>query len=120
MRYIYKQPLRKHEVFDLPEGKPLSLDDMQKLVGGYIESIIVPQLEGYGGGMLAIYGNEEAKLRGMTPNFLLTTSEGTLYDVVCGPVLILNYSEDGEKMIDLTDQQILAVEAYLQNRSVPM
>lgn len=120
MRYIYKQPLRKHEVFELPEGKTLSLEDMQKLVGGYIESIIIPQLDGIGSGMLTIYGNEEAKLMRMIPNFLLTTSDGTLYDVVCGNVLILNYSENGEKMIDLTDEQIQAVEAFLQNRSVPM
>lgn len=109
MRYIVKAPLREHKVCGTPEVK-LSLEEMQEIVGGHIESVHIPELEI---GMLTIFCNEEGKLQHMVPS-VKCVYEGEVYDLLCGNLIFLNYTDDGEKQIDLTDEQIQAVEAYLE------
>lgn len=74
-----------------------TLEDLQKIVGGYIE--IVPTdlyMEG-----IATICNEEGKIMGLEPNVRIG------YDVVCGNMLFVGV--DGEDFIDLTDEQIMLV-----------
>lgn len=72
-----------------------SLESMQKIVGGYIEPVLL------GGDGLILVCNEEGKLRGMPKNIDIGG------DVVCGDCFICG--TDGEDFIGLTDDQVARV-----------
>lgn len=76
-----------------------SLEAQQKLVGGYIEGV---QL---GDGILMIC-NEEGKLQGLPPNFLLPG------DVIVGDVFFCRVDNEGE-CASLTDTDIKRIRAKL-------
>ena len=74
-----------------------TLEDLQKVVGGYIE--IVPTGL-YSEGIVAIC-NEEGKFMGLKPNMRIG------YDIICGNMLFVGTK--GEDFTDLTDKQIMLV-----------
>jgi hypothetical protein len=75
-----------------------TLANLQKFVGGYIELIYV---EG-----VALLINEEGKIQNLKPNFILSS-----YDVIVGNVLFIG-SANGD-FASVSDDEILTVIAYL-------
>ena len=43
---------------------------------------------------IAIICNEEGKICGLEPNRALYTEDGTMYDIVAGPMLVVGLTED--------------------------
>jgi len=67
-----------------------TLESLQKLVGGYIETIIL------GKGLILIY-NEEGKLLGLPDNFRVE------HDMICGTAVFV--SSCGEEFCSLSREQ---------------
>ena len=78
-----------------PEKHPRAVEigtelaDLQKAVGGYIETVY-PFDENVG-----LIMNEEGKLEGLPLNRALRDDEGKIYDVVAGSFLVVGLTEDG-------------------------
>ena len=84
-----------------------SLEGMQKFVGGgYIEPIY-PFSD-----PVAIVCNEEGKINRMELNRALYTEDGTMFDIVAGPMFICGLGEE-----DFTSLQGELLEKYMVRRS---
>lgn len=90
-RYIYvlyKQPNKKPKRIQI-ENK---LEDMQKLVDGYIEIVRYKDV--------FLVCNEEAKLRGLEPNVTFGS------EVICGSFFLIGDDKVNADFISLTEKQI--------------
>ena len=76
-----------------------SYDFLRNTVDGYIEHIPVDSL-----GSIDMWGNEEAKLIGLSPTIALAY-KGKIYDVVCGTVVFMRHDGKGNT-IGLKDKDI--------------
>jgi Domain of unknown function (DUF3846) len=75
-----------------------TLANLQKFVSGYIELVYV---EG-----IAMIINEEGKIQNLKPNFILSS-----YDVIVGDVLFVGNT--GEEFASISDDEIMTMIAYL-------
>ena len=85
------------------EYTKVTLDDMQRAVGGLIECVSLPLHN------VDMYCNEEGKIHGLDRNDLATKLYVASYgprDVIMGDVLITNGANMDGEIISLTDQQI--------------
>lgn len=80
-----------------------SLDNLQAVVGGYIEAVRVDD-------SITIWVNEEGKLQGLAPNFMLLDSSNRAYDLIAGNVIITGTDEEGNS-VSLTDSEIEIVKS---------
>jgi len=81
-----------------------TLENMQEVVGGYIEAITIR--EDSIGRRITVWINEEGKLINLPPNFAIIDEEsGRLLDVVMGDVLITSCDVEGE-IVSLTDEEL--------------
>ena len=85
-----------------------SLKGMQQFVGGYIEEIC-PFSD-----PVAIVCNEEGKINRMELNRALYTEDGTMFDIVAGPMFICSLGEE-----DFTSIQGELLEKYLEKFKHP-
>ena len=85
-----------------------SLEGMQKFVGGYIEQIC-PFKD-----PVAIVCNEEGKINRMELNRALYTEDGTMFDIVAGPMFICGLGEE-----DFTSLQGELLEKYMDKFKHP-
>ena len=97
---LYKLPGKKAEARVIPN----TLEALQELVGGYIETVSVP----IGSGCIFIC-NEEGKLRGMDPNFYYRG------DIFVGPVFICCRSGEEFSNLQLHDCGMKTLLAILHN-----
>jgi len=82
----------------------LELEDMQRLVGGYVENLILDCISSgdcYRG--IHLNFNEEGRLDGLPPNRLFKRADGNVFDIV-GDAFICGVNEYGQT-IGLTDEQ---------------
>jgi hypothetical protein len=88
------------KIGEMPEVKVIenTLTNLQEFVGGYIELAYVE-------GIMMII-NEEGKLQNLKPNFVLSS-----WDVVVGNVLFTGNAN--ENFASISDDEILTVIAYL-------
>jgi predicted RNA-binding protein len=77
-----------------------TLQELQKIVGGYIEPVTFPN------GVIMIC-NEEGKFNGSKPNFKLN------YDVIMGDVIFLE--SDGEEFKSISDKNTKKMLDFLEN-----
>lgn len=99
MRVIICEPGKFARVEEIEN----TLENLQKLVGGYIQ-IVYPFED-----MVCLVCNEEGKLSGLTLNRALTDpNSGDIYDIIAGTFLICGTGE--EDLTDLTDED---TEKYL-------
>ena len=89
IKVILKNPGQK---YGTPTHIVPSLKNLQKAVGGYIEQVNL------GDGLVMIC-NEEGKMKGMEPNFVITSGLGYLIDEIVGPVIIAGVK--GEELADI-------------------
>ena len=75
----------------------LSLENMQKTVGGLIQAVYPFEDE------VALVCNDEGKIMGLPLNRGLTDEKGDIYDIVAGTFFICGLSEDN--FAGLTDEQ---------------
>jgi hypothetical protein len=82
------------------------LDDLQALVGGYIEAVALPDFI-TGADQATAYVNEEGKLDGLAPNFRATDfmvpGVGLMWgDYIAGPMVLAGFDpETGEHTADI-------------------
>ena len=101
------EPGRSPEVVEIDE----SLDSLQAEVGGMIE-VLYPFAD-----EVALICNEEGKLLGMPPNRSLRHPEsGSIYDIVCGPMLLCGAPLEKDSFGDLTPEQL---DFYQNTYAVP-
>lgn len=94
IKVLVVEPGKPCEAREIPD----TLDAMQKLVGGCIETV-TPSAE-----PVTIVCNEEGKLRGLPYNRPLLDRHGAPYDILCGTFFITGVQ--GEHFASLTDDQI--------------
>lgn len=83
---------------------------LQKEVGGLIECFdIAPYM--------TIICNEEGKIFNMTPNLSIVTN-GRLVEILCGPLIICKYNEDGEfeSLKEEEIEEIMSNERIIEDR----
>ena len=103
--------------FNFEETEINGLEDMQKIVGGYIETWdYISELYDNG---ISLYCNDEGKLQGLHPA-LVVTKNGETVEMICGNILFCGYDSEGET-VPLTDKQISIIKSiftrsmYVQN-----
>ena len=117
--YALKHPRKDWEV---REGVP-TLERKQKIVGGYIEHIFIPELENPKAtfyhlpqqaddllnSQINIFANEEGRLKNLPPN--IVTQDGTL---LVGTILASRFNCDGEtvSLIDGDLELLQKMEAW--------
>jgi len=103
MRYLYIDAFSN---LTLHDRAPLSLDEMQGLVGGYIENIwgTEPQPDGT---RLMVIDNEEGHQLHLAPSVRFPKVY-TVGGYLVGPVIIMAVDAEGEQT-DLSDAQLAAV-----------
>lgn len=77
-----------------------TLEEMQEIVGGYIETVLFEELPG-----LLIVCNEEGKLLGLEDNFY------NFNDIICGTAFVCK--TEGEEFVGLTDEELKQVKDLL-------
>lgn len=83
MKVLVIEPKKKPVVREIEGG----LSDLQSIVGGYIEPVYPFD------DPVALIGNDEAKLMGLTPNRALYHN-GEIYDIMCGTIIVAGLTED--------------------------
>ena len=76
----------------------LSLENMQKLVGGLIQ-VIYPFEDD-----ACLVCNDEGKINGLPLDRALTNENGDVYDIIAGTFFICR--QDGENLVGLTNEQM--------------
>ena len=84
------------------------LEGMQQLVGGFIEAVY-PFSD-----PVAIVCNEEGKMNGMELNRALYTEDGTMFDIVAGPMFVCGLGDE-----DFASLQGDLLEKYLEKYRQP-
>ena len=79
------------------EAVDLSLENMQKLVGGLIQ-VIYPFEDD-----ACLVCNDEGKIKRLPLNRALIDENGDIYDIIAGTFFICR--QDGENLVGLTDEQ---------------
>ena len=95
---------------DSQTWEPMVFDgyyDISKAIGGSIECVPVHELA-------TVYCHEEGKIRNLTPTALwFDPEEGTILDVICGPVVLLGTEDDEGDDTDLDEVDFLEVTQHL-------
>ena len=77
-------------------------------VNGYIEALRLSET-------CTLWINEEGKLQGLEPNFLLTDTDGNTMDIVVGNVIFTGLDCEGN-VVSLTDEDIELINDRFENR----
>lgn len=94
VKVLVFEPLKPPEIRYIRD----ELEDMQSIVGGYIESVYL-----HNG--LAVICNEDGKLIGLPPNRPWFDEFGRVRDILHGTFFVVRLGGFGE-IIDLTDEDI--------------
>ena len=104
MTVVACYPGKTAQVIEIKDG----LKGMQEFVGGYIEAIYPFD------DPVAIICNEEGKLNHMELNRALYTEDGTMFDIVAGPMFVCGLGEE-----DFASLQGELLEKYLEKYKQP-
>ena len=89
-----------------------SLEEMQKLVGGYIQVIYPFEDE------VVLVCNDEGKLQGLPLNRALRDSEGKIYDVISGTFFLCAAPADSDSFQSLTEEQLTEYKAIFHTPEI--
>lgn len=106
LRVLVKEPYKEPYVKEI-EG---TLKSMQEIVGGYIECVEMPTVQG-----VDLYVNEEGKLEGQLGNFWLPEYE----DCVVGTCFMVGFEPETGLNNDITDRQIKQCKKYIDFFKLP-
>lgn len=93
IKVVLVEPMKEARIVEIGS----ELEDMQKLVGGYIEALPLEN-------EVSIVCNEEAKLEGLKPNRGIFR-DGQLVDIICGTFFVCATPWDSVNFESLTDEQ---------------
>lgn len=106
IRVVYKEPGKVSEEKCIPN----ELAELQRLVGGYIETVTIPATPDCRREKdIVIICDEEGKLHQAEPNFICAA----INDMICGPAVIVGLDESGEDFGDIMPEDALAVRGIL-------
>lgn len=97
MRIIVVEPFREPYVTNIER----TLDNMQRLVGGYIQAVYPFEDE-----EIALVCNEEGKLQDLTPNRILFNEYGKAVDMIVGTFFLCSAPFDSEDFEDIPTELI--------------
>ena len=89
-----------------------SLEEMQVIVGGYIQAIYPFADE------VALVCNDEGKLQGLPLNRALRDAEGKIYDVISGTFFLCTAPADSDDFQSLTDEQMAKYKALFHTPEI--
>ncbi len=97
-----------------PEEREIggSLEDMQQLVGGYIQ-VVYPFPD-----EVALVCNEEGKLQGLPLNRALRDESGKIYDAISGTFFLCAAPADSENFESLTEEQMKKYSALFHSPEI--
>ena len=93
IKVLVVEPMKPCEVREIR-----GLDDMQAIVGGYIQAVYPFRDE------VALVCNEEGKNLGLPHNRPLINNRGIPYDMICGTFFLAGLG--AEDFVSLTEEQI--------------
>lgn len=97
MKVLFIQPLKAPKIVEI-DG---SLESMQKLVGGHIETIYPFQ-----DSEICLICNEESKIENLPFNRALYTPDGEIYDIIAGSFFICSAPSDSETFESIEDEKL--------------
>ena len=103
LRCLLVEPYRLPEVIEINN----TLEDKQKIVGGYIECAYLPNDE-----EVVIICNEEGKINGLQLN------RDIGHDIIAGPFLIVGDDYENGDFKSLTDEQIMKYKIRFGKNSI--
>ena len=103
LRCLLVEPYRLPEVIEINN----TLEDKQKIVGGYIECAYLPNDED-----VVIICNEEGKINGLQLN------RDIGHDIIAGPFLIVGDDYENGDFKSLTDEQIMKYKIKFGKNSI--
>lgn len=103
LRCLLVEPYRLPEVIEINN----TLEDKQKIVGGYIECAYLPNDE-----EVVIICNEEGKINGLQLN------RDIGHDIIAGPFLIIGDDYENGDFKSLTDEQIIKYKIKFGKNSI--
>lgn len=106
LKILVKEPYKAPYVKEI-DG---SLESMQKIVGGYIECVPMPTVDG-----VDLYVNEEGKLEAQLGNFWLPEYE----DCAVGTCFMVGFNPETGETKDITDRQIKECNKYIDFFKLP-
>ena len=106
LKVLVKEPDKEPYVKEIEH----SLEAMQEIVGGYIESVDMPGIN-----CVDLFVNEEGKLDRLQGNFWLPEYE----DCVVGTCYMVGYDPEECDSIDITDKQIAECKKYIKAYELP-
>ena len=108
MKILVIEPEKRPEEREINGG----LEEMQKLVGGYIQAIYPFEDE------VALVCNDEGKLQGLPLNRALRDEDGKIYDVISGTFFLCAAPADSDDFQSLTDEQLAKYEAMFHTPEI--
>ena len=108
MKILVIEPEKHPEEREVPDN----LEEMQKLVGGYIQAIYPFE------DRVALVCNDEGKLRGLPLNRALRDKDGEIYDAISGTFFLCAAPADSDNFQSLTDEQVAKYKALLQTPEI--
>ena len=84
MKVLLVEPLKEPYMKEIPD----KLEDMQKLVGGFIEAVY------YFKEPVAVVCNEEGKINGLPLNRAIYNDEGKLTDIIAGTFFVAGIGKE--------------------------
>lgn len=113
--------MKEIKVITVKDGTPKvekimdDLKTLQGIVGGYIEiPYISEQLANKG---IDIIINEEGKLEGLKPSFVVVGKGGEVIDVICGNVIFTSHDKKGNQQ-GLTKSQFIYLLDVVNTRGI--
>lgn len=79
------------------------LEEMQKIVEGYIEGVCVRALDERN---ITLTINEEGKLINLKPSYMMIDENDEIIDIIVGNCIFLGYDSETGEDVSLTDKQI--------------
>lgn len=106
VKIIVKKVGEKPVVKELDKDK-MELEDMQSIVGGFIEAVYV-------GGGIDMWLNDSGKIDGLPINIALGSEDREILDTIHGDIFFASTTPEGDT-VGLSDSQIVWINNNLDN-----
>jgi len=106
IRVLIKEPYKEPYLKEIED----TLENLQEIVGGYIESVDMPNLKN-----VDLYINEEGKMDRLEGNFWLPEYQ----DCVVGTCFMVGADPEEGELVSITDKQVEKCKKYIEDYQIP-